>query len=71
MKPTIPLLVQATSSGKQQDLKRQLRRLVLAADAHVADLYNSGKGQARVCGLGPPARCPFSPFLVGRVPLLK
>ncbi|CAJ1418758.1 unnamed protein product, partial [Effrenium voratum] len=37
--------LQATSSGKQQDLKRQLRRLVLAADAHVADLYNSGKGQ--------------------------
>ena len=31
--------------SKRDELQQALRRLVLAADAHVADLYSSGKGQ--------------------------
>ena len=35
----------ASSSGKQDELRRALRRMVLAADAHVADLFSCGRGQ--------------------------
>lgn len=35
----------ASSSGKQDELRGALRRMVLAADAHVADLYSCGRGQ--------------------------
>ncbi|CAK9048918.1 Uncharacterized protein SCF082_LOCUS27180 [Durusdinium trenchii] len=37
--------LKASSSGKQEQLNRALRRMVLAADAHVADLYSYGRGQ--------------------------
>ncbi|CAE7921645.1 unnamed protein product [Symbiodinium necroappetens] len=37
--------LQAASVSKRDELQQALRRLVLAADAHVADLYSSGKGQ--------------------------
>ncbi|CAE7385404.1 unnamed protein product [Symbiodinium natans] len=37
--------LEAASAPKREELQQSLRRLVLAADAHVADLYNSGKGQ--------------------------
>lgn len=37
--------LEAASVSKRDELQQALRRLVLAADAHVADLYSSGKGQ--------------------------
>ena len=44
--------IKASSSGKQLELSGALRRLIMASDAHVADLYSSGKGQAGVRGFG-------------------
>ena len=38
-------LCQAASTAKREEVQQALRRLVLAADAHVADLYSCGKGQ--------------------------
>ena len=52
-------LWQASSSGKQDELRRALRRMVLAADAHVADLYSCGRGQEAAGALGTKA-CWFS-----------
>ena len=46
-------LCQAASAPKREELQQALRRLVLAADAHVADLYSCGKGQDITCQFTP------------------
>ena len=48
---------QASSSGKQDELRRALRRMVLAADAHVADLFSCGRGQELEKGQGAAGGC--------------
>ena len=40
------------------------------ADAALEKFFEEA-GRRRLAGLGPPARCPFSPLFLGRVPPLK